>query len=29
MMVVLKLISQREDTYAQVMIAIRQTQEMQ
>ena len=29
MMVVLKLFSQREDTYAQVMVAVRQAQEMQ
>ena len=29
MMAVLKLISQREDTYAQVMVAVRQAQEMQ
>jgi len=29
MMVVLKLLSQREDTYAQVMVAVRQAQEMQ
>ena len=28
-MAVLKLFSQREDTYAQVMVAIRQAQEMQ
>ena len=28
-MAVLKLISQREDTYAQVMVAVRQVQEMQ
>jgi len=29
MMAVLKLFSQREDTYAQVMVAVRQAQEMQ
>jgi len=29
MMAVLKLISQRENTYAQVMVAVRQAQEMQ
>jgi len=29
MMVVLKLFTQREDTYAQVMVPIRQAQEMQ
>jgi len=29
MMAMLKLISQREDTYAQVMVALRQAQEMQ
>jgi len=29
MMAVLKLISQREDTYAQVMVAVCQAQEMQ
>jgi len=29
MMAVLKLFSQREDTYAQVMVAVRQVQEMQ
>ena len=28
-MAVLKLFSQREDTYAQVMVAVRQAQEMQ
>jgi len=29
MMAVLKLIGQRDDTYAQVMVAVRQAQEMQ
>jgi len=29
MMAMLKLFSQREDTYAQVMVAVRQAQEMQ
>ena len=29
MMAVIKLLTQREDTYAQVMVAVRQTQEMQ
>jgi len=29
MMAVLKLFSQREDTYAQVIVAVRQAQEMQ
>jgi DNA-directed RNA polymerase subunit K/omega len=29
MMAVLKLISQRENTYAQVMVAVRRAQEMQ
>jgi len=29
MMAVLKLFSQREDTYAQVMVAVRRAQEMQ
>jgi len=29
MMAVLKLFSQREDTYAEMMVAVRQAQEMQ